>query len=269
MAKLDKVNGHHLQLCVCVDYHLNLNDMSQTSMTPYQGSRKSIASFTFGTEAFNSAFTPLNSVIEGSEWQFTSIVLRPGNWFWLYHAPRHVLDMVNKVLADATKPIERGHVHIICNLHSKLNSIAFWLPTIQNESNISFGKRFLCTIFEGMYKLNYDFITSTDTCDNEKQSTIIFQKVEGTDRSKSECNILAIASKENNKLVLVRCPDAIINAVIEAIKSVWTKGIMKTTTTHSNYLTNHLPIYEIFLGGEPWNSRGEPSTLARKLWIQV
>ena len=125
-------------------------------------------------------------------------------------------------------------------------------------------------MFEGMYELGYDFVTSTDTCDDDKQSTIIFEKSElGPIRLNEKCQIMCIASKETNKLLLVRCPDAVVNSVVEAILSSWPKGITKTNKTQSEYLTNKLPNCEIILGGEPWNSRGDQSTSARRLWLKV
>ena len=261
-----------LHICNCYDaYSTFTNDMSITSFSSTQRPRtsiRSIASFIFGTEQFTAAYAPLNIDIEQTKGQFSAMVLRPGNKFWLFHMPRNVVDMVNKVLVEATKPLQRGH--ILVNLHSKLNAIAFYLPTIEMEGSVSFGKRFLCTIFEGMYKLGYDFVTSTDTCDDDKQSTIIFEKSEfGLIRLNEKCQIMCIASKQANRLLLVRCPDSVVNVVIEAIRSTWNKGIVKTNKVQSDYLTNNLPIYEMVLGGEPWNSRGDQSTSARRLWLKV
>ena len=114
-------------------------------------------------------------------------------------------------------------------------------------------------------------MTSTDTCDNDKQSTIIFERCEESDfdRLNHSCDIMCIASKETNKLLLVRCPDSVVKDVLEVITSYWPKGIIKTNKTPSDYLTKNLYNWEFLLGGEPWNSKGEQSTGARRLWIKV
>ena len=266
-----------LQTCNCCNDYSNINDMSITShescqrpsITSLRSSQrptKSIASFLFGTEEFDAAIAPIN--IEVKEFVFCAMVLRPGNKFWLFHMPRTVLDVVNKVLMEATKPLEKGR--ILVNLHSKLNAVAFYLPTIATEGTISFGKRFLCTVFEGMHKLGYEFLTSTDTCSNEIQSTIIFEKRHPEAHSlEQKCHIMCIASKETNKLLLVRCPETVAQSLLEVITRSWPKGVLKSTKSQSDYLTKRLPLWEFVLGGEPWNSRGEQSTAARKLWINV
>ena len=68
----------------------------------------------------------MNCEVEEFDFGFCAMVLRPGNKFWLFHMPRKVLDMVNKVLVEATKPLEKGR--ILVNLHTKLNAAAFYLP---------------------------------------------------------------------------------------------------------------------------------------------
>ena len=257
-----------LQFCNCCDDYSSINDMSITSIRSFQRPAKSIASFIFGTEEFNAAFAPVNIEVEEFEGLFCAMVLRPGNKFWLFHTPRNVLDMVNKVLVEATKPLEKGR--ILVNLHSKLNAVAFYLPTIVTEGTVSFGKRFLCIIFEGMHNLGYRFVTSTDTCNNDVQSTVIFEKCQYDQTlQKQTCHIMCIASKETNKLLLVRCPEYLAQSMLEMISKRWLKGVLKSTKSKSDYLTKRLPIWEFVLGGEPWNSRGEQSTAARRLWLEV
>ena len=256
-----------LQFCNCCDDYSNINDMSITSIPSFQRQAKSIASFIFGTEEFNSAFAPVNCEVEEFDFGFCAMVLRPGNKFWLFHMPRKVLDMVNKVLVEATKPLEKGR--ILVNLHSKLNAVAFYLPTIVTEGTVSFGKRFLCRIFEGMHKLGYEFVTSTDTCNNDVQSTVIFEKCKTDKPSKEQkCHVMCIASKGINKILLVRFPEHLAHEILDVISKSWTKGVLKSTKTKSDYLTNRLPLWEFILGGEPWNSRGEQSTAARRLWLE-
>ena len=121
-----------------------------------------------------------------------------------------------------------------------------------------------------MQKLGYKFVTSTDTCNNDVQSTVIFEKcqIEQT-LQKQTCHIMCIASKETNKLLLVRCPEHLAQSILEMISKTWVKGVLKSTKSKSDYLTKRLPIWEFILGGEPWNSRGEQSTAARKLWLEV
>ena len=256
-----------LYICECFDQCDYDNDMSVTSPKALKEYGKAFVSFAFGTEEFNAAYAPLNTQIEKKESQFSAMVLKPKNKFWLFYMPKSVLDMVNKTLVDAMAPLQKGH--ILANLHAYLNAVAFYLPTIDEEGSVSFGKRFICTIFEGMYKLGFDFITSTDTCENDKQSTIIFEKNEGTDRLDMKCSIMYIASSETNKLLLGRCPDSIVNLVKEAITSTWPKGITKINKSESGYMSNRQPLWKFLLGGEPWNSKGEQSTAARRLWIKV
>ena len=259
-------NKTTVQFCNCCDDYSSINDMSITSIRAVQRPSKSIASFIFGTEEFNAAFAPVN--IEVEEFRFCAMVLRPGNKFWLFHIPRNVLDMVNKVLVEATKPLEKGR--LLVNLHSKLNAVAFYLPTIATEGTVSFGKRFLCILFEEMHNLGYDFVTSTDTCNNDIQSTVIFEKCRFEEFSQEKkSHIMCIASKETNKLLLVRCPEHLAQDILEVIAKKWPKGVLKSTKTKSDYLTKRLPLWDFVLGGEPWNSRGEQSTAARILWLEV
>lgn len=112
--------------------------------------------------------------------------------------------------------------------------------------------------------MGYDFLLSSDLSRAFDQGTLFFKQglISGERTRKS---FIAISPHGFDRIHLVKCTDAVIQTVREAVVSAWKPGIQTEGVSPADKM-----LYEIKVRGNPWSSDSPDEALAsRKLLLSL
>ena len=147
-----------------------------------------------------------------------------------------------------------------------------------SEKYCLFGKLFILRVLEEMDKLGYHYIFSTDLTRTVDNGTMLFRKSPGVPVERPWRKCLCIAPLDLDKLVLIRCPENVQEAVRFSIGKAWSKGITHArdetvASINSSPESSSETIFKIKLKGKPWLnswvSNGDDAVASRKLVIEI
>ena len=160
-----------------------------------------------------------------------------------------------------------GKVWLECDPKEDYGTVTFQLPgqpfrPNSGKKNATIGKLFMVRIFEEMYKLGYDFISSSDLAREQDTSTLFFRKV-CENKARGACKVLCISPGSdlnfgigsNDKIIMLRCPEEVEEAIEEAVKASFVYQVQKEDKVEVIGET----LTELKLTGEPWCEDTEDS----------
>ena len=147
-----------------------------------------------------------------------------------------------------------------------------------SEKACLFGKLVILRVLEEMDKLGYTYMLSSDLTRTVDNGTMIFRKSPRVPVSRPWRKCLCVTPLDLDKLVLIRCPENVQEAVRFSIGKTWTKGITYAreetiSSINSSTDSSSETIFKVKLKGKPWScawaSNNDEAVGSRKLVIEI
>ena len=171
------------------------------------------------------------------------IMLIPLNKLSLLHAPKDVIDVVRHVVNQINGRVNPVKIRMGA-VQFKMVGLVF--TTNKGKELATKGKLLCIRLLEELYKIGYELDLSSDLARSSWQaSTLFFRK---TTCEQPEVRVMCVAPGKIDRITLLNHDERSMNAVKEAIKDTWPKGIRHMASTSVVGQT----IYEINMNGSPW-----------------